>query len=644
MMQTDKRAAGSLGRRVQQLLQHPLDGTTVRDALQALAQSYEDSDALTVDTNTMSSLARHRDVRAEMQTRRQHLDASFVSALAQVDAAFAEVESSVNELDNECRQLRILVDSAQHATAGAASQAALLSEERQELNVRKELAHAFATRFSLTDREAQVLGCNDKLPPTAVDNEYFAALDRLAGARSECQKLLSVRKQTAADDILSELARQEEHAFAGLLRWTLSAIRALNRETAEAAVSRELSRALRRLQPHQALFDAAMAELGRTRAEAVARAFLDALVRGGPRGIPRPIEAHAADPLRYVGDILAWVHQACASERELLESLLKETGFEARLVAEALSGVARPLEIRLRQTLAAIEGPVAVYAIDSLLVFYARLLALACGASNSAESSPLICLTIEELARDSRALLLRQLDAMAESAIGQLEAAAMSPALRVPEALHGLLAAVAEIWRQHEASHTSEDAAFDSTLGLQPVTSSIVSILEKILAEAHALIEKTTKLLPYEQTMLELNIHWAMQQEVALAYAYRMERTVEPEQTLADQLALQLLAVVKQKTKLPFELTEIEQMGVPALRESVESFNQNLRTAASADLDITRLVSRLDNHVLARTVAVKVAQLLVKEYALVYQRIIDTKKDDTLENTMLSPDTVSTLL
>lgn len=39
--------------------------------------------------------------------------------------------------------------------------------------------------------------------------------------------------------------------------------------------------------------------------------------------MPRPIELHSHDPLRYVGDILAWLHQACASENEHLTTLLR---------------------------------------------------------------------------------------------------------------------------------------------------------------------------------------------------------------------------------------------------------------------------------------------------------------------------------
>ena len=35
----------------------------------------------------------------------------------------------------------------------------------------------------------------------------------------------------------------------------------------------------------------------------------------------RPIELHAHDPLRYIGDMLAWVHQAIAGASEFLEGL-----------------------------------------------------------------------------------------------------------------------------------------------------------------------------------------------------------------------------------------------------------------------------------------------------------------------------------
>ena len=43
----------------------------------------------------------------------------------------------------------------------------------------------------------------------------------------------------------------------------------------------------------------------------------------GVGGTPRPIELHSHDPLRYVGDMLAWLHQAAATEKEHLLTVLK---------------------------------------------------------------------------------------------------------------------------------------------------------------------------------------------------------------------------------------------------------------------------------------------------------------------------------
>ena len=51
-------------------------------------------------------------------------------------------------------------------------------------------------------------------------------------------------------------------------------------------------------------------------------------------GVTKPIEFHAHDVLRYVGDLLSWVHQACIAERDLLETLLGlQSSAEMRRVA-----------------------------------------------------------------------------------------------------------------------------------------------------------------------------------------------------------------------------------------------------------------------------------------------------------------------
>lgn len=95
--------------------------------------------------------------------------------------------------------------------------------------------------------------------------------------------------------------------------------------------------------------------------------FLDALTRGGPSGLPRPIELHAHDPIRYVGDMLAWVHQAIAAECEFLESLFGLSGRE-RMVGSVRSFGGSEEEEWVRELLNSTVGKLCVPLKVSLLV------------------------------------------------------------------------------------------------------------------------------------------------------------------------------------------------------------------------------------------------------------------------------------
>ena len=54
------------------------------------------------------------------------------------------------------------------------------------------------------------------------------------------------------------------------------------------------------------------------RRKIVLQDFMEALTQGENALSARAIEIQAHDPLRYLGDILAWTHQAVAGEKEIL--------------------------------------------------------------------------------------------------------------------------------------------------------------------------------------------------------------------------------------------------------------------------------------------------------------------------------------
>lgn len=187
-------------------------------------------------------------------------------------------------------------------------------------------------------------------------------------------------------DIMAATGVQMEAGYAKLHRWLEFAFRQMARE-AHLEVSGAMREAVSRLAKRPALLQDALTVLTSTRQSAILTAFLDALTRGGPNGLPRPIEIHAHDPTRYVGDMLAWVHQATASEHELLESLFgvratRMVGAERdaastdadRRVAEALDrdleGLGRPLKLRIEQTIKSQEGIIMNYRIVNLVQFY----------------------------------------------------------------------------------------------------------------------------------------------------------------------------------------------------------------------------------------------------------------------------------
>ncbi|KAJ2448078.1 Golgi transport complex subunit 6 [Coemansia sp. RSA 2336] len=625
----DRRAAGSLGRRVQQIVQHPLDRPEMRSALESLATTYSYQAA---SPTTAFHGQKHRDIRHEMLEHTHNIDREFVSKLAQVNNIFGELEECVHALDQQCQHLRASINHTRSITANVAAQASLLTEEQSELETRQDLAQLLQQKFVLSARDAQIL-------QGQIDDEFFGALDRLDRMRRECQGLLVGSRgdsgQQGVAELLDELAQHQDEAYKHLLRWVLSQIRILSRDTPE--FSMRLKQALGKLVAHEALFDSAVMEVSAIRRESLHRAFIAALTRGGPRGTPRPIEAHAADAQRFVGDMLAWVHQACASERELLDTLFShspslQTRVQQQLLASVLEGVSRPLEIRVQQTIAELQTPSAVYRIDSLLEFYASMFASVC-----LPDTPFIRAVVQlaVLARDK---LAQTLNALAETAIA--DSAHITPTLDLPESLHLLLGALADIVHLHEGSTT---IALDEAESASTIADLVKQVLEHAHSETRSTIVQAEGLAEYEKRMLQLNVLSAISSTLDASTCKQLDISGDVERN-QQQLETELVQLLKAKSHLPFDstATDTQEGGAGVLADAVKQFNQSLKTAM--DLDISRLVSRLSNHMWAQEVSQHAARMFVEEYAELYEQIHAAMEHAAAGDLLLAPETVATLL
>jgi len=160
------------------------------------------------------------------------------------------------------------------------------------------------------------------------------------------------------------------------------------------------------------------------------------LTRGGPGGTPRPIEMHSHDPIRYCSDMLAWMHQCVASEREQFVILLSPTDPSnpqrrvrpnaAALSAESLKilhstldhtieGTTRPLKVRVEQVLVSSPEVVVCYKLTSLLQFYGNTIS---GLMMPDKALPTL---LDELSKMALRVFLNQLNVRANNLLANVE-------------------------------------------------------------------------------------------------------------------------------------------------------------------------------------------------------------------------------
>ena len=303
-----------------------------------LATEYDETTRSALDT-LHDMLARHPNPRIPITERaRQHLEmgvdadanaatAEFCDALASVDQALSTVHTDLVAMREECAATRDALTHAHRAAASLLDHAHGLETQRGTALGHQALAERLLARLRLTKEEEAAL----QLTEVPVSDALFAAMDRLHVIRDESLVLLGAAETPgpAASELRAEAAAQLDTAYRKVFRWCSLELRQQPKEGTDAGVL--LQEALRRLAEHPELLRSVLRIFTDTRASYLPELFLRALRVGGgpPHYLPRPIEVHAHDATRYVADMLAWVHQALAGERELVAAML------ARLVPRA---------------------------------------------------------------------------------------------------------------------------------------------------------------------------------------------------------------------------------------------------------------------------------------------------------------------
>lgn len=293
--------------------------------------------------------------------------------------------------------MRCHIAAATSETAPVLEEATSLMHQKTQVETKQQILSAFNAHFLISDDESTVLTSTAE----PVNEDFFQALTRVKKIHHDSQVLLGTEDQRLGLEVLEQSSKQINAAYQKLYRWIQREFRTLDLENPQ--INASVRRSLRVLAERPALFQSCLDFFAEARESILSDSFYAALTGSTPETqnlATKPIEFHAHDPLRYVGDMLAWAHSATVSEREALEVLFISDGDEIKrsiqaglesepwlrgdgdeevfdgkkalnqLVSRDLAGVARLLRQRTEQVIQSHDDATLAYKIANLIGFY----------------------------------------------------------------------------------------------------------------------------------------------------------------------------------------------------------------------------------------------------------------------------------
>ncbi|KAI9758552.1 MAG: hypothetical protein M4579_003044 [Chaenotheca gracillima] len=380
--------ANALSNKLTSVLSASYADLDIRDALEYLD-----------DRKVENTQETRRRLRLDVQKEVIACNGEIIQEFGQVAAQLKRIGAAINTLNTQCSQMRMHISAAHRETAPVLEEASSFVGQTKEVETKQQLLGAFRKCFTVSEDELSALTSS----ANPVNEEFFTILARVKRIHKDCQVLLGTENQAMGMDILEQSSKNLNGAYQKLYRWIQKEIKTLNLENPQ--ISSAIRRALRVLAERPTMFQSCLDIFAEAREQVLTDSFHGALTGSSANSdeqiSSKPIEFYAHDPLRYVGDMLAWTHSATVSEREALEVLFISDGDEIAkgiragiesdpwsrtneedtevfdplkaltgLINRNVIGVGKMLRQRIEQVVQSHEVPTLSYQIANLINFY----------------------------------------------------------------------------------------------------------------------------------------------------------------------------------------------------------------------------------------------------------------------------------
>ncbi|KAI9932758.1 hypothetical protein ASPWEDRAFT_101863 [Aspergillus wentii DTO 134E9] len=461
--------SNALSNRLTSVLSASYADSDIRDALETLS--------LRGIQNTAET---RRQLRLDVQKEVVDCNAEIVRDFGKVAEQLKRIGSVISTLNQTCDEMRKHIHLAKQDTTPVLEEASVLMNQKKESETKQQLLDAFTQHFIVSEEDLLVL--TSAAEP--INEHFFDVLARVKQIHHDCEVLLGGENQRLGLEVMEKSTRSLNSAYQKLYKWIQKEFQSLNLE--DPRISSSIRRALRILAERPSLFHSCLDFFAEARDYVLSDAFHYALTdavsgAGGDQNV-KPIEFSAHDPLRYIGDMLAWVHSTAVSEREALEALFVADGEElakgiqaglssepwaridedeavafdghkalSDLVNRDLTGVSRSLRQRVELVIQGHEDPVTCYNVVNLLAFYRTTFTKLVGnKSNLAE----LIQTLEKFTFIHFETLMRD---QVNSLSTDHSALVPSEDLSAPQFLLDELEELNSLMKTYEASYGAED-------------------------------------------------------------------------------------------------------------------------------------------------------------------------------------------
>eukprot|EP01060_Flectonema_neradi_P027421 TRINITY_DN3702_c1_g1_i1.p1 TRINITY_DN3702_c1_g1~~TRINITY_DN3702_c1_g1_i1.p1 ORF type:complete len:706 (+),score=121.56 TRINITY_DN3702_c1_g1_i1:58-2175(+) len=280
----------------------------MRTSLEAISDIYEDQGA---------SGTERRNLRGALEKRTLTLHQTFSTEFSAVNDQFKRVSRDVELLCASVAKMQSALQQTKDESQVMVDQLAVLQTEYDEAAAKEDQVKSFLNRFHLTLEEKQIL-------KGEVTAQFFTVLEKVKDIHNHCTDLLNAQHQQAGIEVMETTYLQQSQGYDKLNKWVHYQTNGImSHEVPE--VPTLFVRALHTLRDRGPLWCSCMKEIARTRRQALVNKFFSNLSANGhahvnPNGSATETIEAQSDPLRYISDMLAWVHQSVAEENDLIDN------------------------------------------------------------------------------------------------------------------------------------------------------------------------------------------------------------------------------------------------------------------------------------------------------------------------------------